>query len=74
MLSEAEQEHLCRLAQSPRRPDWALEVVPEDLRIIVENLKEPALVVGERLDVRVWNDAADAMFDFSASERRIKTF
>jgi transcriptional regulator with XRE-family HTH domain len=66
MLTEAEQEHLCRLAQSPRRPAWTLEVVPENLKIIVESLKEPALIVGERLDVRVWNDAADAMFDFSS--------
>lgn len=66
MLTAAEQEHLCRLAQSARRPDWALEVVPDNLKIIVESLKEPALIVGERLDVRVWNDSADAMFDFSS--------
>jgi transcriptional regulator with XRE-family HTH domain len=66
MLTEAEQQHLCRLAQSPRRPDWTLEAVPENLKTIVESLKEPALVVGERLDVRVSNDAADAMFDFSS--------
>jgi transcriptional regulator with XRE-family HTH domain len=67
MLTEAEQEHLCRLAQSARRPDWAREAVPENLRVIVESLKEPAIVVGERLDVLVWNDQADALFDFSAA-------
>jgi transcriptional regulator with XRE-family HTH domain len=61
-LDAVELAHLRALAASGGRQAFRREEVPETLRRIVESLKEPAYVTGQRWDVLAWNDAAAALF------------
>ena len=61
-LSKTEHTHLRALAQSPYRPAFARETVPDALRRLVASLDRPAYVTGRRWDVLAWNAAAAELF------------
>ncbi|MER8187181.1 helix-turn-helix transcriptional regulator [Kitasatospora sp. NPDC094015] len=79
-LDEEETRHLHRLAQpATRRPPWARpeqQAVRPMLKLLLRELRDvPALVMGRRMDVLAWNDAAVALLgDYAArpaAERNI---
>ena len=65
-LTKTEHRHLRELARpTTRRPAFVREDVPPALRDMVTSMKEPAYVLGRRLDVLAWNTAAvDLLIDF----------
>lgn len=64
-LTAAEREHLRALARPAAQRTFTLETVPPGLRALIEALTEPAYVLGRRLDVLAWNDAAaELLTDF----------
>ena len=63
-LGAAEHEHLRELTRNTDRGTFVRETVPDDLRRLVEGLRQPAYVTGRRWDVLAWNRAADALFGF----------
>lgn len=69
-LTEAERDHLRRLARIDQRTPFAAEVVPPILARIVETMPFPAYVTGQRWDILVWNVAATHfLMDFGKMPR-----
>ena len=64
-LSSAEQAHLRALSHHREQPAFTRESVPEALRLVIEDLRQPAYITGRRWDVLAWNRAADQLFGFS---------
>jgi transcriptional regulator with XRE-family HTH domain len=65
-LAPAEHAHLRALARLPARHPFMRETVPNTIRRIVANLKQPAYVTGARWDVLAWNrTAARTITDFA---------
>jgi transcriptional regulator with XRE-family HTH domain len=63
-LSRAEHAHLRMLARDPERRAFAIETVPDSIRRMLDALDQPAYIPGRRLDVLVWNAAAEEIFSF----------
>ena len=63
-LSEIEHEHLRALTYNSEPVAFARERVPDALRTLVDDLRQPAYITGRRWDVLVWNRAADQLFGF----------
>jgi transcriptional regulator with XRE-family HTH domain len=73
-LSKAEHAHLRALARDADRRSFSLEIVPDSIRHMVENIHQPAYVTGRRWDVLAWNAAAEDIFAFGrlgAADRNI---
>ena len=65
-LTEAERDHLRRLARLQERAPFAPEVIPATLGRIIETMPFPAYVTGQRWDLLAWNAAAiDLLMDFA---------
>jgi transcriptional regulator with XRE-family HTH domain len=76
-LDAAGREHLWRLAgalpQEPETADLAESVRPA-LRALLDDLAVPAFVLGVRMDVLAWNEAAAALIaDFGALDVRMRS-
>jgi transcriptional regulator with XRE-family HTH domain len=63
-LSKAEHAHLKALARHGDVRAFAIESVPDPIRRLLDQLKQPAYVTGRRWDVLAWNKAADDVFAF----------
>lgn len=63
-LNEVEHEHLRALTYNTERVLFEREAVPEPLRQLVDELRQPAYITGRRWDVLTWNRAADQLFGF----------
>ena len=63
-LSKAEHAHLRLLARDADAPAFAIEMVPETIRRMLDGLNQPAYVTGRRWDLLAWNAAAEDVFAF----------
>ncbi len=63
-LSEVEHEHLRALTYHSEPAAFVRESVPDALRTLVDDLRQPAYITGRRWDVLTWNRAADQLFGF----------
>ncbi len=61
-LDPVELAHLRSLAAAGGRQPFRRETMPDVLRRIISSIPQPAYLVGQRLDVLAWNDAATALF------------
>ena len=64
-LSKAEHAHLRALARDADRRAFAVEVVPDQIRRLLDGLNQPAYVTGRRWDLLAWNKIAEEVFAFS---------
>ncbi|HET9619948.1 MAG TPA: helix-turn-helix transcriptional regulator [Kofleriaceae bacterium] len=65
-LDDTEHAHLRALGHAPARGAFVRETVPDALRALVDDLRQPAYITGRRWDVLAWNRAADQIFGFAA--------
>jgi transcriptional regulator with XRE-family HTH domain len=64
-LGKVEHAHLRALARNADRRAFVRETVPEAMRRMVKELRQPAYLTGRRWDLLAWNDAADDLFGFN---------
>ncbi len=64
-LNAVEHAHLRALARNADHRAFVRENVSVALRHLIENLTQPAYIIGRRWDVLVWNSAVAEFFDFS---------
>src|SRR5689334_19053466 len=64
-LSKAEHAHLRALARDADRRAFAVEVVPDQIRRLLDGLNQPAYITGRRWDLLAWNKVAEEIFAFS---------
>ena len=64
-LNKAEHAHLRALTESAGRRPFSREVVPEQIRRLIDSLPQPAYVTGRRWDILAWNAAAEEIFAYS---------
>jgi transcriptional regulator with XRE-family HTH domain len=65
-LSPVEHAHLRELTSHTDHGRFVRETVPDELSALVEQLRQPAYIVGRRWDVLAYNRAADELFGFGA--------
>ncbi|WP_024518730.1 helix-turn-helix transcriptional regulator [Bradyrhizobium sp. Tv2a-2] len=63
-LSKAEHAHLRMLARDTDARAFAIEIVPETIRRMLDGLNQPAYITGRRWDLLAWNVAAEEVFAF----------
>jgi transcriptional regulator with XRE-family HTH domain len=63
-LSRAEHAHLRALARDADRRAFAIEIVPDQIKRMIDGLNRPAYITGRRWDVLAWNAAAEDIFGF----------
>jgi transcriptional regulator with XRE-family HTH domain len=65
-LSAVDRAHLIKLALKRRGRVFRRETVPKAVEAVIQQISSPAYIVGARLDMLCWNQAAVAMFrDYS---------
>jgi transcriptional regulator with XRE-family HTH domain len=64
-LDAVEHDHLRALTRTPDRTAFVRETVPPHLVALIDELRQPAYVLGRRWDLLAWNRAADQLFAFS---------
>lgn len=63
-LDKTEHAHLRALTQGAGRRPFSPEVVPEQIKRLIDSLPQPAYVTGRRWDILAWNAAADKIFAY----------
>jgi PAS domain-containing protein len=64
-LSPVEHAHLRALSRHGDAQASTRESVPDALRLVIDDLPQPAYITGRRWDVLAWNRAADRFFGFT---------
>ncbi len=66
-LDDVDRAHLRGLARPSHRAAFVRETVPDPVKRLVNSLKHPAYVTGQRWDVLAWNEAvSSSLADFAA--------